>query len=348
MPSKEKTIDNFVVSPQNHNAYRTATQILGGDSWLSKQVFIFGSPSVGKTHLLHALAQETERSGKQYCLLSGARFGMVFGSACKTGKVGPLEREITSAYALFIDEIDKISPLAQATQKELAKMLDYFQDNGRPVIISSNFSLDDSHFPKVLDNLYSRLSGSNQVIIGPPDTDTLVRILDLSMRKSGEGLGVSLEGNVAASLVDLVNQQNGRASKKDPRVLFGLAASVFSYAAIEGETRITPNLVVEALRSTRGYEPQRTDAQGIIDQVCAATGVTPEQIYSRSRKFSGVRGVCAYVLRLKGGMTQKEVAESLYLKNHTSVGAACERVEEKIASGDAQTKDLLTRLGILN
>lgn len=160
---------NYAVSSTNEMATRIAKEIAqnpGKENY--NPFFIYGPRGVGKTHLLHAIANEIFQNypeKKVIYTLSDQFTGELIWSV-QRGSLEDLMQRFKSADVLLIDDIQFIAG-RHSTQEAIYKIFDHLFETHKQIIVSANTQINE--IGNLEDYLKARLEQSIAVRIESPD-----------------------------------------------------------------------------------------------------------------------------------------------------------------------------------
>ncbi len=134
-------------------------------------LFVHGGTGLGKTHLLQALAQAAEESGRRVAYLTAERFMFGFVAAMKTGTTEDFRARFGEIDLLLLDDVQGLH--GKSVQQAFSSALNALMDAHRQVVIAA-----DRH-PGDLDafdeRLRSRLGAGLVIELRPLDDEVRAR-----------------------------------------------------------------------------------------------------------------------------------------------------------------------------
>jgi len=244
------TFDTFLVDSNNAFAYRVAKNIVERPAAVYNPVFIYGDVGTGKTHLLHAIANELKNAHPTLKILYAPveRFINEMIKAVDLNRLENFRKRFREVDVLLIDDVQFLSGKLE-TQMEFFHTFNELYSRGAQIVLSSDRP------PVALEQLESRLRSRFQagliLDVKPPGHETRVKILKLRCAE----LGVKPPEDVLEKI-----------SKMFPanvREMLGALNRVVAYSQFM-EVPMTVKLVDDVLREvTQGprrleYEPPLT------------------------------------------------------------------------------------------
>lgn len=311
------TFENFAVSGSNQLAYTAATRVAGDIGASYNPLFIYGPVGVGKTHLMHAIANHvySQHPEKKIIYLTSEEFTNDVIEAIKTNDTGTMKRRFRSASLLLIDDIQFIEG-KERVQEELFHTFNILIDNGAQIALSSD---RPPHEIKRLEKrLSSRFAGGLTVDIDKPDVELKTSILQIKAEKYGHNLPTDVA-------LFLANQA------EDTRTLEGLLLRMVTQA-----TALDLPLSMELARKIVGVsveeKREHLHAEDIIKAVCTFFGIKTTQLKGPKRDAGLVkaRQVCMFLLKTELGLTYVEIGNLLGGRDHTTIMHGVEKIESLV------------------
>jgi chromosomal replication initiator protein len=171
------TLASFIVGPGNEIAHRFATAIAAdpGNSYWNPLV-LHGGTGTGKTHLVHALANDYLRRypARRVVIASSERFATQFSLSVRGGQAARFRELYREADLLIIDDIQSLAGKTE-TEKELLHTIDELVNRRRQVVLASAFA--PKRLPKIDAGLEGRLLQGLVVELKPADEPTRERLV---------------------------------------------------------------------------------------------------------------------------------------------------------------------------
>ena len=180
-PSRLNTayrFDNFIESPSNRFAYKTAQAVanqLGDRS--HNPLFIYSTPGLGKTHLLHAIGNQICQNNPNAKILymAAEEFVAEYVEAIPTQSMDVFRRKYRSLDCLLMDDIQFVAGKSdKVSVQEFFYTFNALFESGKQIVLSSDRT------PQQLDldeRLSSRLLSGPSCEIKKPYLETRIAIL---------------------------------------------------------------------------------------------------------------------------------------------------------------------------
>ncbi|MDG6224367.1 MAG: DnaA/Hda family protein [Candidatus Thermoplasmatota archaeon] len=187
---KDKTFDNFVVDDSNRFAYLAAEAAATGIGRKYNPLFVYGPPGVGKTHLLHALANKMLENKPDLKVMYSSTevYTDEIIAAIERDDLKSFRKRYHDLDVLLIDDVQTLSG-KETTQMEFFHLFNHLYNAGKQIVLCSDRPPMD--IKELESRLKSRFEGGLIIDINIPTFEGRRQILyNLSMRN---GLSLSTE-----------------------------------------------------------------------------------------------------------------------------------------------------------
>jgi chromosomal replication initiator protein len=331
------TFDQFVIGSGNRFAHAAALSVaeLPGHSY--NPLFLYGSPGIGKTHLLHAIGNYVERfgSGLRVRYATVEEFTSEFVEAVRVKSTAGFKQRFRGADVVLLDDVQFLSG-RERTREEFFHTFNALVDAGRQLVMTSDCAPED--IPGLEGRLTERFRSGLVVEVDAPERE--VRLAILAKRARLDGLDV--DAAVIGEIADRVNTS--------VRALEGALIRVVAYASLRDEPA-TPALVRHVLHRLGANTVADTCGLGeILDAAAQEFGVEREALLARDRRptVATARQVAMFLARELTEHSLPEIGRGVGGRNHTTVLHAVNRVSAAMHSDDSvrsAVHNLRRRLG---
>jgi chromosomal replication initiator protein len=309
------TFDSFVEGKSNQLAKAAAIQVAGNPGKAYNPLFIYGGVGLGKTHLMHAVANRIKESNSEARLayVHSERFVGDMVKALQHNTINDFKTAYRSLDALMIDDIQFFAG-KERSQEEFFHTFNALLESQQQVILTCD------RYPKEVDGLEERLKSrfgwGLTVAIEPPELETCVAIL---MSKA------------AMSQVDLPEEVAFFVAKRirsNVRELEGALRRVVATSNFTGRP-ITLDLVKEALRDLLALQEKLVTVENIQKTVAEYYKIRIADLLSkrRSRSIARPRQVAMALAKELTNHSLPEIGDAFGGRDHTTVLHACRRVK---------------------
>lgn len=281
----EFTLERYLTTVGNEIAVREAKACLGEDGVRPCDPFVVvGDPGLGKTHLIHAIANRAVDSGWAVACVTAGEFTRRFVEAVKQ-REHTLHDEFSSTQLLVFDDLQVLEGKTR-TAEAFAEIIDAVVNGGGHVLVASEADPRDLELPP---RLRSRLQQGITARIEPFRAAERRRF---ALAHAGES-GVELPGWAVDRLAAATF-----ASVRDLRGACNAAVAMQRSGSLDLE-RLDREIVRLAIPA--GHATQRT-ALELLTLVAEAFETTVEDVLGRSRAARAIdaRAAAAAVLRSNG------------------------------------------------
>jgi chromosomal replication initiator protein len=310
------TFDSFVEGKSNQLAKAAAIQVAGNPGRAYNPLFIYGGVGLGKTHLMHAVANKIKENNSEARLayVHSERFVGDMVKALQHNTINDFKTAYRSLDALMIDDIQFFAG-KERSQEEFFHTFNALLESQQQVILTCD------RYPKEVDGLEERLKSrfgwGLTVAIEPPELETCVAIL---MSKA------------AMSQVDLPEEVAFFVAKRirsNVRELEGALRRVVATSNFTGRP-ITLDLVKEALRDLLALQEKLVTVENIQKTVAEYYKIRIADLLSkrRSRSIARPRQVAMALAKELTNHSLPEIGDAFGGRDHTTVLHACRRVKE--------------------
>jgi len=310
------TFDSFVEGKSNQLAKAAAIQVAGNPGRAYNPLFIYGGVGLGKTHLMHAVANKLKERNSEARLayVHSERFVSDMVKSLQHNTINEFKTAYRSLDALMIDDIQFFAG-KDRSQEEFFHTFNALLESQQQVILTCD------RYPKEVDGLEERLKSrfgwGLTVAIEPPELETCVAIL---MSKA------------AAAQVDLPEDVAFFVAKRirsNVRELEGALRRVVATSEFTGRP-ITLELVKEALRDVLALQEKLVTVENIQKTVAEYYKIRIAELLSkrRSRSIARPRQVAMALAKELTNHSLPEIGDAFGGRDHTTVLHACRRVKE--------------------
>jgi len=316
--NEKYTFDSFVVGSCNEFAHAAARAVGDSPAKAYNPLYIYGGVGMGKTHLMHAIAQQLEihNPGMRVVYVSAEEFMNDMINSIRYDRMTSFHQRFRSADALLVDDI-QILGSRERTQEEFFHTFNALHNLQKQIVISSD--LPPKQVPGLVDRLRSRFAWGLMADIQPPDLETKEAIL---ARKAAES-DVQLPDDVRAYLAQRL--------KTNIRELEGVLIRLIAIASVSSSDVITMGMAKQALFSVVGTSETKRTISAIQRAVAEEFGMRPDQLREKSnaKAIAYPRQIAMYLCKEVLGSSLPEIGKAFGGKHHTTVLHAVNKIEGK-------------------
>jgi chromosomal replication initiator protein len=329
------TFDQFVIGDSNRLAHAAALAVAEMPGLAYNPLFICGPPGLGKTHLLHSIANYLTAygAGTTARYTTAEAFTNHFLGALQGKNVDTFKAAYRGVDVLLVDDVQFLQAKAR-TEEEFFHTFNALHDAGAQIVLTSD------RLPRDLGELELRLRERFEagLVTDVRAPDLATRLAILRKRVHQDDIG-TIDPAALALIADRVVD--------NVRALEGALIRVVAFGSLTGRT-VTAELAGEVLAGLypelRARRSPTTVAE-IQEHTAEAFGISVEQLVSSSRAgaVAWPRQVAMYLARELTQQTLPAIGRAFGGRNHTTVLHAYRRTAQRIA-GDPEAFDVVRRL----
>jgi chromosomal replication initiator protein len=326
------TFEQFVIGDTNRLAHAAALAVAEMPGLAYNPLYVCGPPGLGKTHLLHSIANYLLACGDMTVRYTTAEaFTNHFLAALHGHDGDAFKAAYRGVDVLLVDDVQFLQAKVR-TEQEFFHTFNALHQAGAQVVLTSD------RLPRDMDALEDRLRERFEAglvcDVRAPDRSTRLTILRKRILQDGiEGADPEAVELIADRVTDNV------------RALEGALIRVVAFASLT-DRPITAALAQEVLAGLYPeLRPTRPSVQSIQERTAEAFGVSLEALLSSSRAgaVAWPRQVAMYLARELTDQTLPAIGRAFGGRNHTTVLHAYKRTAERIA-GDPDAFEAVRRL----
>jgi chromosomal replication initiator protein len=312
----EFTFDSFVEGKSNQLAKAAARQVADNPGRAYNPLFVYGGVGLGKTHLMHAVANamRARRPQARVSYVHSERFVSEMVRALQHNTITDFKQAYRTLDALLIDDIQFFAG-KEHSQEEFFHTFNALLEGQQQVILTCD------RYPKEVtgleERLKSRFGWGLTVSIDPPELETCVAIL-MSKAHSAQ---VELPEEVAFFIAKRI--------RSNVRELEGALRRVAANAQFTGRP-ITLDFAKEALRDLLALQEKLVTVENIQKTVAEYYKIRVADLLSkrRSRSIARPRQLAMALAKELTNHSLPEIGDAFGGRDHTTVLHACKRVKE--------------------
>jgi len=328
------TFDTFVVGKPNELAYAAARRVAEATTVTFNPLFLYGGVGLGKTHLMHAIANHIRAKdpSRRVLYLSAEKFMYHFIKSVRYQNTHAFKDLFRSVDVLMIDDVQFIIG-KDATQEEFFHTFNALVDQNRQVIISADKSPSD--LDGMEERLRSRLGWGLVADLHPTTYELRLGILQSKAEKLGRPVPPKVLEFLAHKITSNVRELEGALNR------------ILAHCELVGRP-ITLESAQEVLQDLLRAHDRRITIDEIQRQVAAHFNIRLADMASarRSRAIARPRQIAMYLAKQLTPRSLPEIGRKFGGRDHTTVMHAVKVIEEMRQSDPAfgEDVDLLRRM----
>ena len=330
------TFDSFVVGKPNELANAAARRVSEGGTVTFNPLFLYGGVGLGKTHLMHAIANELTRRDPacRVLYLTAEQFMYRFITALRDRKMMDFKEMLRSVDVLMVDDIQFMGG-KDSTQEEFFHTFNALIDARKQIILSGDRA--PGELKDVEDRLRSRMQCGLVVDLHPTDYELRLGVLQskVSLQRA-----VYPEVTIAQGVLEFLAHR----ITQNVRVLEGALVRLFAFASLV-KRDITLELTQDCLSDVLKANDRKVTVEEIQRKVSEHYNIRLSDLIGpkRLRAYARPRQVAMYLAKQMTNRSLPEIGRRFGKRDHTTVLHGVRKIEELMAT-DSQIADDLELL----
>lgn len=328
--NKSFTFDSFVAGSGSKFVYAAAKAVAENPGGTFNPLFIYGESGLGKTHLMHAIANyvSTHYPEKKVLYTTSENFlnDLIDSISQKNG--AKFRSHYRNVDVLMIDDIQFLKARTQL-QEEFFHTFNELTAQNKQIVLTSD--RPPKEIATLEERLRTRFEGGMIADVQPPDTETKIAILK---RKA-----LDRKYPVTDEVLDFLANDSGH----DVRTLEGRLTKVI-FASKLHEEPITLALAKKALNESVNEEAEQEDVtpEKIVSAVCSYFKQKREDLVGKGKKADLVkaRQICAYLICDMLSLPLVSVGSILGGRDHTTIMYARDKMEKAAKFNDRIAQEI--------
>ena len=311
------TFDTFVVGNNNRFAHAAALAVAEAPATAYNPLFIYGGVGLGKTHLMHAIANEILINNRNANILyvTSEKFTNQLINAIKDNK-----------NEMFRNKYRNIAG-KERIQEEFFHTFNTLHESGKQIIISSDRPPKDINLLE--DRLKSRFEWGLIADISNPDYETRLAIL----RKKAQLDNIIIDDDILCDIATKIDS--------NIRELEGVLNKLIAKASLTN-SHITMEMAERAINDVVSNQDKVLSIDLIQETIAKYFNITVEELkgVKRSNDVTFPRQIAMYLCRSVAGLPLTKIGDGFGKRDHTTVIHACNKIDKEIQN-DMSTKRIV-------
>lgn len=328
--NKQFTFDSFVAGAGSKFVYAAARAVAEAPGETFNPLFIYGESGLGKTHLMHAIANQIARTHpeKKVLYTTCENFLNEFIDSIAQKSSARFRSHYRNVDVLMIDDVQFLKNKTQV-QEEFFHTFNELSAQNKQIVLTSD--RPPKEIATLEERLRTRFEGGMIADVQPPDIETKIAILK---KKASDKKYV-----ISDEVLEFLAQDSGH----DVRTLEGRLTKVI-FASKLHEEAITLDLARKALNESVNESKEQEDitAESIISAVCNYFKQSKADLIGKGKKADLVkaRQICAYLLCEMLSLPLVAVGNILGGRDHTTIIYARDKMEKLASLNDKIAKEI--------
>jgi chromosomal replication initiator protein len=314
------TFDSFVIGSSNRFAHAAALAVAEAPAQAYNPLFIYGHTGLGKTHLLHAVANYVGQHSSNMTVryVTSETFVNDFINSLRDKRIEGFKQRYRTYDVLLIDDVQFFEH-KERIQEEFFHTFNSLHEAGRQVVMSSDRPPRD--IATLEDRLRSRFEWGLITDIQPPDLETRIAILRCKVKYDAINVDDPEVLTFVASRVST-----------NIRELEGALTRVVAFSSLTGR-RMDVQLAQDVLRDVFPQgEAAAVSIERIQELVCERFSVNLTELTGdrRSQNIVYPRQVAMYLSRELTDSSLPKIGKHFGGRDHTTVIHATSKIARLI------------------
>jgi chromosomal replication initiator protein len=314
------SFDSFVIGSSNRFAHAAALAVAEAPAQAYNPLFIYGHTGLGKTHLLHAIANYVGEHSRELTVryVTSETFMNDFINSLRDKRIEGFKQRYRTYDVLLIDDVQFFEH-KERIQEEFFHTFNSLYEAGRQIVISSD--RPPREISTLEERLRSRFEWGLITDIQPPDLETRIAIL----RKKVNNDGIQTDDPEVLTFVASRVSTN-------IRELEGALTRVVAFSSLTGR-KMNVELAQDVLKDVFPQgELAAVTIDKIQDLVCDRFGVERTELTGDRRSQSIVypRQVAMYLSRELTDSSLPKIGKEFGGRDHTTVIHATSKIARLI------------------
>lgn len=325
------TFDSLVKSDFNRLVVSAAQGIAKNDKSTNHVnfLFIYGSSGLGKTHILHSIANYLieNRPKVKFTCITTEEYTNEYSNALNSNETNNMIEKYRNLDYLLIDDIQFLNKKLN-TQESLFNNINTLYTKGKKIIMCSDTEPTKLNFN---ERLTSRMTSGLVFCIEKPSAEERYTILNKKVQERN----FVVSDKIIRYLADNYN--------KNIRELEGMLNSIYYYCQLSNIKCDSVSIAEEAISKSLNFKfSKNSDSNSdtlntdqMIESICKYFKISIDDIMStnRSNKVSIPRQLAMYFASRYFSLTNSKISE-IFQRDHTTVMHAIKKITTKVQSND--------------
>jgi chromosomal replication initiator protein len=327
------TFKTFAVSSSNEMAHAAASNVANNPGTSYNPLFLYGGVGVGKTHLMHAVANHilSHNPEAEIIYTTGEQFTNEIVRGIRSRNTLQIKTKYRHTAVLLIDDIQFIAG-KNSIQEEFFHTFNALTANNAQIILTSD--RPPQEISLLEDRLRSRFEAGLMIDIQQPTFELRTAILLLKAQSNKINIPIDLAQQIAAQV-------------DSARKIEGIVKRLRSAVELQNAS-LDAGLVEKILQTEKKNNSQkvlRVKPADVIKTVANHYHLKQSAVKgkSRSKELVKARHIAMFLLRSELQVSLEEIGEWFSGRDHSSVIHAIRKIEED-ALRDGQLQQDLSAL----
>ena len=314
------TFDRFVVGSTNNFAFSAARKVAEEPGRAYNPLFIHGQSGLGKTHLLHSIANRVRQDHPDWRIMyikSEDFVNELIGNLRRGADMQAFKEKYRNVDLFLMDDVQFIAG-KDSSEEELFHTFNTLYEQHKQIVFTSD--RPPQEMLRLEMRLRTRFEQGLIADIQPPDYETRVAIL----KNKALERGIILPDPVLSFVADNITS--------NVRQIEGVVNKIMAFQELMGgdvDVETITRAIRDILRDKKDFLPS---AETIVQEVARFYELDAEQIRSQSqnKEIAAARNVAMYIIREMTQLSLSEIGQQFGGRHHTTVLNSINRVEKNM------------------
>lgn len=329
------TFERFVVGSTNKFAFTAAERVAEEPGTAYNPLFIYGQSGLGKTHLLHSIANRVKQNHPSYRIMyikSEDFVNELIGNLRKGADMQGFRDKYRTVDLFLMDDVQFIAG-KDSSEEELFHTFNTLYEQHKQIVFTSD--RPPQEMLRLEQRLKTRFEQGLSADVQPPDYETRMAILKNKSLERGIAINDTVLSFIAENITSNVRQIEGVVNKI-------MAIQELTGAQVDVDTTI--RAVRDILRAKEDFLPS---ADTIIQEVARFYEMDSEVLrgQSQNKDVATARNVAMYIIREMTQLSLSEIGQNFGGRHHSTVLNSINRIEKNMKEQPELTeiiKDITT------
>ncbi len=312
------TFETFVVGKNNSLAHAASLAVAEAPAKAYNPLFLYGGVGLGKTHLMHAIANEILKNDNSKAVLyvTSEKFTNEIINAIKDAKTEQFRNKYRNIDVLLIDDIQFIAG-KDAVQEEFFHTFNTLRESGKQIILSSDKPPRDIQLLE--ERLKSRFEWGLIADVSAPDYETRLAIL----RKKASADKITIDDDILSNIANRIDT--------NIRELEGALNKIIAHSTlIPGP--ISMEVAEKAINDIVMKKEKVISIEFIQETVCKYFNIDKRDLKSsnRSNDIAYPRQIAMYLCKAVANQSFPAIGKEFGKRDHSTVMHAYKKIEKEI------------------
>ena len=303
-----KTLQNYFSGSENKGPVALAKSVIESPGTKYPFVYFVAPSGLGKSHLLHAMANQLLGKAKESNIL--LLTGREFSDRLKKDQI-----KAKGFQVILIDDFDFVA-LCSSLQEKFCTFFDEVKLHGVQLVMAG--TVLPIQMKKCTDKFQTRMTSSVIQKIMPLGRKLALDVIDFKLNEYDMDLCAEVKYLVATGFNYHV---------------YGIESALLKLKSFQeiSEEKINVTLAIRELKSLGQLIDYRDNSSRIIGRVAKHYNITSKELCGKSRKheFTHARHLTMFILKEQGALSVMKIAE-LFERDHSSVVYAISKISKML------------------